>query len=166
MKTLNLETSKSNFVHLEMQKPCRRQVIAVNKIMANYGFDYYEYLQAQMDSYNTMKKMGLNENSDFEGEKALQFTQSEEFIKARKMQTEFFSSEMSLEMVKHIWVEKGGRYSSTLQKYGEAIADYYGDNPNADVEGDISDFFVSMQTATGASKQAKAETTTPTSESS
>lgn len=165
MKTLNLEISKSNFVQLEMQKPCRRQVIAVNKIMANYGFDYYEYLQTLMDSYNLMKKLGLDENSNFEGEKAMEFTGSEEFVKARKMQTQFFSSEMALEMVKHIWVQKGGRYSSTLQKYGEAIADYYGENPEADLEGDMTGFFLLMQTATKASKrEAEPEAMTPPKE--
>jgi len=166
-KTMNLQIKDGQFVILEMKPPCRRQIIAVNKIMADWNFDYYDYLQSQVKVFNKMKSLGLNDDSDFSdgNEKALEFTSSTEFVAFKKLQDIFNSSEMTLEIVKHIWVEKGGRYSETLNKYGERISDYYGEDPDADVEGDLQSFFGLTQTATRARKKVKgAKNTTPDKE--
>lgn len=160
-KTLLLPIGEGQSVLLEMVKPCRRQIIAVNAVMDKYGFDYFDYLSAQVDSYKKMKSLGIDEGTNFEdgNPKVLEFTQSPEFVRASKLQKAFFSTTMSLEMVKHIWVVKGGTYTKTLEKYGDKIEDYYGENPDAEIEVDLQDFFVSMQGGMKAVKKAKKETT-------
>ena len=164
MRTLVLKIKEGLQLALEMNKPCRRQMIAVNKLMAEAGVDYYEYQKTQIATYNKMQSLGLEGKEDFTPDNANVSVamNSDEFTKFNALRKKLYVSDLSLDLVKHIWIEKGGRYTTTLERRGEAISDYYGDNPEADLEGDLDYFFASMQLDTKAAKgKPKAKNTTP-----
>jgi len=167
MKTLVLKIKDGLQVALVMNKPCRRQMIAVNKLMAEADVDYYKYQKTQIATYNKMQSLGLKSKKDFkpDNENVSVAMNSDEFQEFNDLRKKLYVSDLSLDLVRHIWIEKGGRYLTTLDKYGDAISDYYGDNPEADLEGDLDYFFASMQPDTKAAKdKAEAKNTTPPKE--
>ena len=167
MKTLVLKIKDGLQLALEMNKPCRRQMIAVNKLMAEAGVDYYNYQKLQIAIFNKMQLLGLKSEKDFkpDNENVSVAMNSDEFQEFNDLRKKLYVSDLSLDLVRHIWIEKGGRYLTTLDKYGDAISDYYGDNPEADLEGDLDYFFASMQLDTKAAKgKPKAKNTTPPKE--